>query len=256
MAGLQYRLIVNVSAMIGLLPLKGITLPFISAGGTSLIFAMMALGVVFLISRLYRNEEELNKFKQRKGRVMKLLITGGGTAGHITPLLAIAEEVKKRHPQAIIRYIGQRGDAMNQLVADNAYVEQCYKIFAGKWRRYNGIGFWQHAKDVKTFAKNLRDIIYLKVGFIQSLAIMIFWRPNIVFVKGGYVGLPVGLAAAILRIKIVTHDSDVVPGLTNRVLARFAKAIAVGMPLEVYKNFYSVQKTHFTGVPIQAGIFH
>jgi UDP-N-acetylglucosamine--N-acetylmuramyl-(pentapeptide) pyrophosphoryl-undecaprenol N-acetylglucosamine transferase len=144
---------------------------------------------------------------------------------------------------------------MQTIIAGELAIDKCYAILAGKWRRYNGLGFWQQARDFKAVIKNLRDTVLFALGFLQSLVIMIFWRPNTVFVKGGFVGLPVGLAAALLRIPIVTHDSDAVPGLTNRLLARFAKAIAVGMPLSAYKSFYPEQKLHFTGVPIRPEFF-
>lgn len=144
---------------------------------------------------------------------------------------------------------------MQEIIAGELAIDKCYAILAGKWRRYNSLGFWQHIKDIKAIIKNLRDTALFAIGLLQSLWIMIFWRPNVVFVKGGFVGLPVGLAAAFLKIPIVTHDSDVVPGLTNRLLARFAKAIAVGMPLSAYKSFYPEQKLHFTGVPIRSEFF-
>jgi UDP-N-acetylglucosamine--N-acetylmuramyl-(pentapeptide) pyrophosphoryl-undecaprenol N-acetylglucosamine transferase len=186
---------------------------------------------------------------------MRILITGGGSAGHITPLVAIAAEIKRRHPQAVIRYIGHHGDTMQTIIASELAIDKCYAISAGKWRRYNGLGFWQQVRDFKAIIKNLRDVVLFALGFLQSLVIMIFWRPNVVFVKGGFVGLPVGWAAALLRVPIVTHDSDAVPGLTNRLLARFAKAIAVGMPLSAYKSFYPEQKLHFTGVPVRPEFF-
>jgi UDP-N-acetylglucosamine--N-acetylmuramyl-(pentapeptide) pyrophosphoryl-undecaprenol N-acetylglucosamine transferase len=72
-----------------------------------------------------------------------------------------------------------------------------------------------------------------------------------VFVKGGFVGLPVGLAAALLRIPIVTHDSDSIPGLTNRLLSRFAKLHAVGLSERLYSKYYPKEKIRFTGVPIE-----
>lgn len=140
---------------------------------------------------------------------------------------------------------------MRQLIAESPAVDHCYKILAGKWRRYHGVGFWSHFKDVSTLLKNLRDIVYFVFGFWQSLFIMLFWRPNIVFAKGGFVSLPVGLAAAFLRVPIVTHDSDATPGLTNRILAKYAKALAVGLPVEAYKGVYPSQKMHYTGVPVR-----
>lgn len=87
------------------------------------------------------------------------------------------------------------------------------------------------------------------IGFLQSLILLIFWNPDVIFVKGGYVGLPVGLAAGLLKKPLVTHDSDIVPGLTNRILARFAKLQAVGMPIKAYD--YNKTKLRYTGVPIR-----
>lgn len=185
-----------------------------------------------------------------------MIITGGGTAGHVTPLLAVATDLKKQYPDISIRYIGKRGDSLNQLISENDSIDKQYKIFAGKWRRYHGVSVAKHLIDIKTLLLNIRDIIYFILGLIQSLVIQLFWRPNIVFVKGGFVGLPVGLAAALLRIPIVTHDSDSVPGLTNRILSRYAKLQAVGLPIEVYKNYYSTDKLRYTGIPIREDYWH
>lgn len=85
-------------------------------------------------------------------------------------------------------------------------------------------------------------------GFVQSFVQLVIWRPDVVFTKGGYVCLPVGLAAHVLRIPLVIHDSDAYPGLTNRVLARYATAIATGAPLKHYP--YPASKTQYVGIPI------
>ena len=179
-----------------------------------------------------------------------MIITGGGTAGHVTPLLAVVSELKAQHPTAKVRYIGQIGDPMSKMVKDQDTIDKGYSIFAGKWRRYHTVSLISHLGDIKTVLKNIRDAFLMLLGLLQSLFILIFWRPNVVFVKGGYVGLPVGLAAALLRIPIVTHDSDAIPGLTNRVVAKFAKFNAVGMPAEVYDKYYPKSKLRYTGVPI------
>ena len=182
---------------------------------------------------------------------MRILITGGGTAGHVTPLLAIACEIKQKHPKSHIRYVGQRGDPMGRMIKEQASIEKQYAILAGKWRRYHGLSPLGHLADVRTVVKNIRDFFYLLAGYWQSFFIVLFWRPDVVFVKGGYVGLPVGLAAAILKVPVVTHDSDSLPGLTNRLLARFAKLMAVGWPDNFYSQYYPADKTRFTGVPVR-----
>ena len=125
---------------------------------------------------------------------------------------------------------------MRKLISEQGTIEKQYAIFAGKWRRYHGLGTFRHLGDIKTIVKNIRDIFLLFIGFWQSFFILLSWRPAVVFVKGGYVGLPVGLAAALLRVPIVTHDSDSIPGLTNRILSRFTKLMAVGLPVEFYEH--------------------
>jgi UDP-N-acetylglucosamine--N-acetylmuramyl-(pentapeptide) pyrophosphoryl-undecaprenol N-acetylglucosamine transferase len=74
------------------------------------------------------------------------------------------------------------------------------------------------------------------------------WRPDVVFTKGGYVCLPVGFAAHVLGIPLVIHDSDAHPGLTNRILSRWASAIATGAPLKYYS--YPAEKARYVGIPI------
>jgi len=83
--------------------------------------------------------------------------------------------------------------------------------------------------------KNIVDFFKVVGGFFQSLYKLVVWRPDIVFTKGGYVCLPVGIAAHVLRIPLVIHDSDAHPGLTNRILSQWATAIATGAPLEYYQ---------------------
>ncbi len=179
-----------------------------------------------------------------------MIITGGGTAGHVTPLLAVVDELNKQNSQIDIRYIGQFGDPMRAMFSEAKITNQ-YSILAGKWRRYHGLSFIGHISDLKTLFKNIRDLFYFTIGLIQSTLIMIFWRPNVVFVKGGFVGLPVGLAAAFLKIPIVTHDSDTLPGLTNRILSRYSKLSAVAMPKEYYLDYYNESKMRYTGVPLR-----
>lgn len=122
-------------------------------------------------------------------------------------------------------------------------------IAAGKLRRYHGESLLDRLRDVRTIAFNIRDGGYIAVGFFQSLWRLIRNRPDVVFAKGGYVCLPMGLAAALLRIPLVIHDSDTRPGLTNRVLARFAGLIGTGSPVENYN--YDRRRTRYVGVPIK-----
>lgn len=122
-------------------------------------------------------------------------------------------------------------------------------IVAGKLRRYNNLSLLTQLRRPFTIVlPNIRDMFFVGIGFLQSLIKLLVWRPDVVFTKGGYVCLPVGLAAKVLRIPLVIHDSDAHPGLTNRILARFATSIATGAPLEYYP--YPTAKSHYVGIPI------
>ncbi len=122
-------------------------------------------------------------------------------------------------------------------------------ISSGKLRRYNHLTFWQHFTVPSVLWGNLVDFFKNIWGVIQSLFKLIFWRPDVIFCKGGFVCVPIGLAAWLLRIPIVTHDSDAHPGLANRILAKFARAIATGAPLEFYN--YPPETSTYVGVPVR-----
>lgn len=181
-------------------------------------------------------------------------MTGGGSGGHITPLTAVAAELKALRPDVRIVFVGQKGDRFGDLVAEDAHVDASHRILAGKFRRYHGEGLKQ-LLDVRTLLFNLRDLFYFLFGTLQCLALMRRVRPDVVFVKGGFVGVPVGLAAAFWRIPYVTHDSDAIPGLANRIIARWARLHAVALPAALYKS-YPPSKTITTGVPIAAEYTH
>jgi len=123
-------------------------------------------------------------------------------------------------------------------------------ITAGKLRRYYHLTLLQHFLWPSLMFKNLGDGFLVFVGFVQSLLKLIIWRPDVVFTKGGYVCLPVGMAARVLKIPLVIHDSDAHPGLTNRILSRWATSIGTGAPLEYYH--YPKSKSKYVGIPINA----
>ncbi len=176
-----------------------------------------------------------------------IVLCGGGSGGHITPLLAVADELKKLRPEAKLIFIGQKAEKLQEAIVKHSAISQAYEVRTGKFRRYHGEGIKQ-IFDIKTFGKNLRDFFYVLVGIGQSYQLLKRLKPDIVFIKGSFVGVPVGLAAAMLRVPFVTHDSDAVPGLANRIIGRWAVAHAVALPKEVYS--YPASKTYTVGVPI------
>lgn len=180
---------------------------------------------------------------------MKILLVGGGSGGHITPLIAIAEELKSKHPKSEVVIISERMGVFNHLFdVVEEKVDKVIYINAGKYRRYHGESWYRKIIDVRTMLLNIRDVFKLMLGTIESFFLLLKIRPNVVFIKGGYVGVPVGLASRLLRIPYVTHDSDAVPGLTNRIIAKKARINAVGMPLDNYR--YPKDKMIYVGIPV------
>ena len=124
-------------------------------------------------------------------------------------------------------------------------------IISGKLRRYHSLTLWQQLRNLRGIVlPNLRDMVLVGVGLVQSSIKLLLWRPDVVFTKGGFVCLPIGLAAKLLGIPLVIHDSDAHPGLTNRMLAKWATAIGTGAPLKFYS--YPTKISHYVGVPVVA----
>jgi UDP-N-acetylglucosamine--N-acetylmuramyl-(pentapeptide) pyrophosphoryl-undecaprenol N-acetylglucosamine transferase len=122
-------------------------------------------------------------------------------------------------------------------------------ILSGKLRRYHNLPLWrQLLRPVSIVGPNIRDAFLVFCGFVQSIGKMQTWKPDVVFTKGGFVCLPVGMAARVLKIPLVIHDSDAHPGLTNRILAKWATKIATGAPLKFYP--YPEAISQYIGIPI------
>jgi UDP-N-acetylglucosamine--N-acetylmuramyl-(pentapeptide) pyrophosphoryl-undecaprenol N-acetylglucosamine transferase len=132
---------------------------------------------------------------------------------------------------------------------DHPLFHSVHTVRAGKFRRYHGEGLKQ-LLDVKTLALNIRDFFYVGVGFVQSYKLLRSIKPAVVFSRGGFVSVPVCLAAAARHIPYLTHDSDAIPSLANRIIARWASLHAVALPKEVYS--YPQEKTLTVGVPVAA----
>lgn len=176
-------------------------------------------------------------------------MTGGGSGGHITPILAVARELKQLRPDCTITYVSHTGDGLDDVAAQDRHIDELLHVRAGKFRRYHGEG-WRQLLDYETMWLNIRDAFWILVGIWQSLTLLRKLRPNIIFTRGSYVSVPVCLAAALLRIPYVTHDSDAIPSLTNRLIARWASVHAVALEEELYP--YPIDKTVTVGVPVDS----
>lgn len=180
---------------------------------------------------------------------------GGGSGGHVTPVLAVINELNRLDRRVEITFICDKAfETQTRGLMKHAEVPVSVRtVTAGKLRRYHGVVWWKQLLDIPTTLKNIRDVFLVGVGIVQSGWFLWKHKPDVMFAKGGYVCLPVGIAAKLLRIPIVIHDSDTRPGLTNKVLSRWATAIATGAPLQNYN--YPKEISHYTGVPIHAD-FH
>ena len=180
---------------------------------------------------------------------MKILVVGGGSGGHVTPVVAVVREIWKIRPRAKIEFWTDKKYYKNarKITVENGMDLRIRKVVAGKFRRYTNFTFMAYLQHFDIVLKNIRDIFKNIFGFFQSLFRLIKNRPDAIFFKGGYVCLPVGAAAKLLKIPYVIHDSDAAPGLTNRLLAKKAKKVATGMPLEYYS--YPAEKAEWTGIP-------
>lgn len=147
----------------------------------------------------------------------RIVLTGGGTAGHVWPLLTVAEELRRRSECRFL-YIGSNHGIERELTAGVVPFEP---IPVGKLRRY--VDF-----------QNLFDPFRVVAGYLKARELLRRFKPDLVLAKGGYVSLPVVLAAKGLGIPILVHESDAVFGLANRIAARHALFIMVGFPKKFY----------------------
>lgn len=167
----------------------------------------------------------------------KIVFTGGGTAGHVTPNMALIEALNPS--DWAIDYIGSEEGV------EKGMIEQLgipyHAVRSGKLRRYFS---W----------KNAVDPFNVLVGIAQSYRLLRRLKPHIVFSKGGFVALPVVIGAFLNRIPIIAHESDISPGLANRLSFPFVNAICVTFDAAKH-HFKSAHKVKVTGTPLRAALF-
>src|SRR5262245_52377024 len=178
-------------------------------------------------------------------RTINILVTGGGSSGHISPALAIIDTIGALAAgadwQPRFRYIGgKRG--IEQRIVTSAGLD-FVGIETGKLRRYFSLD-------------NLTDVLRIPIGVGQALAEVRRFNPDIVLSTGGYVGVPPVLAAWLVRKPILTHEQTVQIGLANRITARFATQIALSFASAAHDLPPRLRrKTIVTGNPVRALIF-
>ncbi len=170
---------------------------------------------------------------------MKILFSGGGTLGPVTPLLALVETLRARENAADFEFawIGtERGVELPYIRRADI---QTFTIASGKLRRYFSL-------------KNFTDIVQLGKGFFQARAILKEFCPDVVVTAGGFVSVPVHFAARTLGIPSVVHQQDVIVGLANRIMAFIATKITVS--IEDHLKKFNQKKVVYTGNPVRPSV--
>ena len=163
----------------------------------------------------------------------KILLTGGGTAGHVTPNIALLPDLKAEGYD--IHYIGSyEGMEKKLITAQGIHYDG---IATGKFRRYLS-------------AKNLTDPFRVIKGFQQAKKLIRDYKPDVVFSKGGFVAVPVVLAAGHYHIPVIIHESDMTPGLANKLALPAATKVCCNFPETV--PYLPAGKAVVTGSPIRA----
>lgn len=165
-----------------------------------------------------------------------IVLTGGGTAGHVTPNIALLPYLKKAGYEIV--YIGSIDGMEKKLIEDCGITY--YGIHSGKLRRYLD-------------KKNVSDVFKVMKGISEATKLIKKIKPDVVFSKGGFVAVPVVVGASRNKVPVILHESDITPGLANKLAMPFAKAVCTTFPEAVAaipKN-----KGILTGTPIRDMIF-
>ena len=175
------------------------------------------------------------------GNPLKIVVTGGGTGGHVSPALAVIEELQQAIPAPRLLYIGSVGGLERTMARDHdiRYVA----IATGKLRRYFSL-------------RTVTDALRVPLGVVQAVIHIGRFRPNVVFSTGGYVSVPAVVAAWLWRRPIVIHEQTATVGLANKINAFFATRIA--LTFEGAKSDLPAptrRKAIVTGMPVRKAIF-
>ncbi len=174
---------------------------------------------------------------------MKLLLTCGGTAGHVYPAVALARVFQQRHPDCEVLFVGADGGMELELVAKEGYGIKTVTI--SNFRRTLSPKQWGH---------NLKSAWNVVASRRQAAAVLKQFRPDLVVGTGGYASFPAVRQAARMGIPTAIHESNAFPGLTTRALAREVDLVMVGFE-EAVKHYEDPSKVQVTGTPVRPDFF-
>lgn len=181
-----------------------------------------------------QNGKWVESHEENYKRPLRIVIAGGGTGGHLFPGLAIAEEFMTRNKNTTVVFIST-GNPLERSVLS----QTDFRLEPVTAEGIKGRGIWNQAKSALKIPK----------GVIEAMRILKGYRPNLTVGLGSYSAGPVVLGAWLMRIKIVLHEQNILPGITNRILARFADRIYVSF--DDTKARFAPDKIKLTGNPIR-----
>lgn len=170
------------------------------------------------------------------GRI-KIIFSGGGTLGPVMPIIALYQELQKQHADWQFLWVGTKTGPEKELV--QKYGLEFKNIASAKFRRY-----WSWS--------NIFDIFNFKIAFWQSIFLIKKWQPDILITAGGFVSVPLHLAAWFLGKKTLVHQQDVEIGLANKLMAHFASFISTSLEKQLSK--FSKKRSIFLGNPVRPGL--
>ena len=168
----------------------------------------------------------------------KIVFTGGGTAGHVTPNMALIERIREDDEDVEVSYIGSYSGIEKGLIEGMGVAY--YGISSGKLRRYFDL-------------KNFSDPFRVLKGMREAKKLMKKLKPDVVFSKGGFVAVPVVFAAKKCKIPVIIHESDMTPGLANKLC--IPKADVVCCNFEETLDYLPEKKAVHTGTPLRKELF-
>lgn len=174
---------------------------------------------------------------------MKIIFTCGGSAGHVNPALAVAQQFERNHPGCEILFVGAERGMEQRLVKQAGYPIETVKVstFERSWS-------W------KVLKHNVGSAFKLPVGQREAAAILKKFKPDLVVGTGGYASYPAVHEAARRRIPCALHESNAYPGLTTRALANQVDLVMVGFP-EAAAYYKDAKKVAVTGTPVRGEFF-
>lgn len=170
-----------------------------------------------------------------------IILVGGGTGGHIFPLVAIAEALQATATEFV--YIGSADGPEAKIIP--GYGWKFITVDAGKWRRY---------RTLASLIQNVTDIFRTIRGFFQALQLIRRLDARLVVSKGGYVAVPVLYAARLLRCPVIVHESDSVMGVANRIGAKFARKVLTAFEPAVFGVASSDRRFVKVGIPVRRSL--